>query len=73
MRTPRLDWRALRPMLENLKYGQGKSLNDVSKYLYETYGTTVTAARLSQIYKSFKEDVQEANAKEANGTFIGGI
>jgi len=59
MRTPKLDWTALKPLLENLKYGQGKSLTEISAYLSENYGKTVTAARLSQIFSGYKRQENE--------------
>lgn len=66
MRTPKLDWKALRPLMENLKYVQGKSLTEVSQYLFDNYGKTVTAARLSQIYSGWREEIQ-AEQNEQRG------
>jgi hypothetical protein len=57
-RKPKFDWPALRPMMENLKYGQNKSLSQIAVYLHENYGKTVTQARLSQIYTGWKNGEQ---------------
>ena len=53
-RKPKIDWELYRPQIEELR-SQGKSLNQVCAILYEKLGTTVTAARLSQVLTKWKD------------------
>lgn len=54
MKTPRLDWEALKPLLLNLKYERHLSLTEINTYLHEQYGKHVTNARLSQIFTNWR-------------------
>lgn len=67
MRTPKLDWEALKPLLYNLKYERKLSLTEINTYLHEQYGKHVTNARLSQIFTGWKFQ-DEANINEGAST-----
>lgn len=69
-RKPKIDWELYKPQIEELR-SQGKSLNQVCAILYEKLGTTVTAARLSQVLSSWRiketsERVSESLERLAN-------
>lgn len=52
-RTSRIDWELYKPQLLQLK-GEGKSLTDIAKVLYEKLGVQFTNARLSQKFKEWR-------------------
>ena len=54
MRTPKFDWEAHKDQLLELRYTQGKSLNEITKIVYEKTGIAYTAARVSQVFKGWK-------------------
>ena len=65
MRTPKFDWEAHKDQLLHLKYSEKKSLNDIAKIIYEKTGIAYTAARVSQVFKSWKTtDVQPPIVEE---------
>ena len=65
MRTPKFDWEAHKDQLLELRYTQGKSLNEITKIVYEKTGIAYTAARVSQVFKGWKTtDVQPLNVEE---------
>ena len=65
MRTPKFDWEAHKDQLLELRYTQGKSLNEITKIVYEKTGIAYTAARVSQVFKGWKTiDVQPPNVEE---------
>ncbi len=58
MRTPTIDWELYKEQLQQLK-AEGKSLTDINKVLYEKLGKCVTNARLSQVFKKWRETTGE--------------
>ena len=65
-RKPRIDWELYRPQIETLR-AEGKSLTQVCAILYEKLGTTVTAARLSQVLKTWRPvEIKQENVVNAN-------
>lgn len=71
MRTPKLDWKALQPLMENLRYVQKKSLTEICAYLFEHYQVSITAARVSQIFSEYKRrelSVQELIEEQINAS-----
>jgi hypothetical protein len=55
MRPQTIDWELYKEQLLQLR-AEGKSLTDVNKVLYEKLGKCVTNARLSQIFKQWREE-----------------
>lgn len=53
-RKPRIDWEAYREQLETLRYTEKKSLTEINRILQEKFGTSVTNARLSQVFSGWK-------------------
>lgn len=53
-RTSKIAWETYKEQLLALK-AEGKTLAQISAVLHEKLGTTVTAARLSQIFTGWKE------------------
>ena len=70
MRTPKFDWEAHKDQLLELRYTQGKSLNEISKIVYEKTGIAYTAARVSQVFKGWKEDGNREKTKVSNAMVV---
>lgn len=62
-RTPKINWEAYKDQLLVLRHGERKTLHAIAGILQEKFGTTVTTARLSQIFtgwsKEFNQDLKE--------------
>ncbi len=65
-RRSRVDWEAYKEQLIELRYVQGKSLNEINQVLHEKLGVSFTAARISQVFSNWKKEKQEdvANVEE---------
>lgn len=69
MRTAKFDWEAHKDQLLELKYNQKKSLTEICTILYEKAGVKYTAARVSQVFKRWKQaeaQPQQENQVNAN-------
>lgn len=53
-RTPRIDWEAYKEQLIELR--KTKTLSEIAAVLQEKVGTTVTPARLSQLFTQWRKD-----------------
>lgn len=67
MRTPKLDWEALKPLMLNLRQDRRLTLSQINEYLFENYGKCVTNARLCQVYKAWKDHSEAVKINEGAG------
>lgn len=67
MRTPTINWEAYKARLLALRYEEGKSLTDINKILFEELGRSVTNARLSQVFKVWRNEVIQDVDNSVNG------
>jgi hypothetical protein len=70
MRPQTIDWGLYKEQLLEMK-AAGKSLTEINKILYEKLGKCVTNARLSQVFKHYREEAAALAAMEAQTEALG--
>lgn len=74
-RKAKVDWELYKDQLQQLR-SEGKSLTELCEVVYEKLGVSITAARVSQVLASWKQEqqvvIREEIERDAEQIDIGG-